>query len=44
MEPHCALKAAKRLFKNKSYYHHNANNRFGFKMDTKILAKIILLV
>ena len=31
MEPHCSLKAAKHLFKNKSYYHHNANNRFGLK-------------
>ena len=31
MEPHCALKAAKHLFKNKGYYHHNANDRFGFK-------------
>ena len=30
MEPHCALKAAKHLFKNKGYYHHNANDRFGF--------------
>jgi hypothetical protein len=29
--PHCALKAAKHLFKNKSYYHHNANDRFGLK-------------
>ncbi len=31
MEPHCSLKAAKHLFKNKSYYHHNANDRFGLK-------------
>ena len=23
------LKAAKHLFKNKCYYHHNANDRFG---------------
>ena len=30
MELHCALKAAKHLFKNKDYYHHNANDRFGF--------------
>jgi hypothetical protein len=29
MEPHCALKEAKHLFKNKGYYHHNANDRFG---------------
>ena len=29
MAPHCALKVAKHLFKNKSYYHHNANDRFG---------------
>ncbi|MBR2458303.1 MAG: hypothetical protein IKB39_03185, partial [Bacteroidaceae bacterium] len=29
MEPHCALKVAKHLFKNKGYYHHNANDRFG---------------
>ena len=32
MEPHCALKAAKHLFKNKGYYHHNANDRFGLKV------------
>ena len=32
MEPHCALKAAKHLFKNKNYYHHNANDRFGFNV------------
>ena len=31
MEPHCALKVAKHLFKNKGYYHHNANDRFGLK-------------
>ena len=31
MDPHCALKAAKHLFKNKSYYHHKANERFGLK-------------
>ena len=31
MEPHCALKPAKHLFKNKGYYHHNANDRFGLK-------------
>ena len=30
MEHHCALKVAKHLFKNKGYYHHNANDRFGF--------------
>ena len=29
MEPHCALNVAKHLFKNKRYYHHNANDRFG---------------
>jgi hypothetical protein len=29
MEPHCALKAAGHLFKNKGCYHHNANDRFG---------------
>ena len=29
MEPNCALKVAKHLFKNKRYYHHNANDRFG---------------
>ena len=29
MEPHCALKAAEHLFKNKGCYHHNANDRFG---------------
>ena len=33
MEPHCALKVAKHLFKNKRYYHHNANDRFGI-MET----------
>ena len=31
MEPHCALKVAKHLLKNKRYYHHNANDRFGLK-------------
>jgi hypothetical protein len=31
MEPHCSLKEAKHLFKNKGYYHHNANDRFGLK-------------
>ena len=31
MEPHCALKAAGHLFKNKGCYHHNANDRFGLK-------------
>ena len=30
MEPHCAFKAPKHLFKNKDYYHRNANDRFGF--------------
>ena len=30
MDPRCALKVAKHLFKNKGYYHHNANDRFGF--------------
>ena len=30
MEPYCALKTAGYLFKNKSCYHHNANDRFGF--------------
>ena len=34
MEPHCALKAAGHLFKNKGCYHHNANDRFGFKENT----------
>ena len=29
MEPHCALKVAKHLFKNKRYYRYNANDRFG---------------
>ena len=32
MEPHCALKVAKHLFKNKGYYHHNANDRFGLNI------------
>ncbi|MCR4837137.1 MAG: hypothetical protein K5899_12290, partial [Bacteroidaceae bacterium] len=31
MEPHCALKASKYLLKNINCYHHNANDRFGFK-------------
>ena len=30
MEPHCAFKAPKHLFKNSNYYRHNANDRFGF--------------
>ena len=30
MEPHCALKTERHLNKNKSCYHHNANDRFGF--------------
>ena len=29
MEPHCSLKVAEHLFKNKGCYHHNANDRFG---------------
>ena len=33
MEPHCALKAAKHLFKNIGYYHHNANDRFGLNNE-----------
>ncbi|MCR4921428.1 MAG: hypothetical protein K5945_06955 [Bacteroidaceae bacterium] len=32
MEPHCALETTKHLFKNKSYYHHNANERFGLNL------------
>ena len=32
MEPHCSLKAAEHLFKNKGCYHHNANDRFGLKV------------
>ena len=31
MEPHCALKTERHLFKNKSCYHHNSNDRFGLK-------------
>ncbi len=34
MEPHCALKAAGHLFKNKGCYHHNANDRYGLKKDS----------
>ena len=30
MEPHCALKTRTHLLKNRSCYHHNANDRFGF--------------
>ena len=33
MPPHCALKVAKHLFKNKSYYHHNANDRCGLNQQ-----------
>ena len=29
MKPHCALKVAKHMFKNKGYYHQNANDLFG---------------
>ena len=29
MEPHCALKTRTHLLKNRSCYHHNANDRFG---------------
>ena len=36
MEPHCALKAPKHLFKNKNYYHHNANDRFGFNLESRL--------
>lgn len=32
IEPHCALKAAKHLFKNNGYYHHNAIDRFGLNI------------
>ena len=28
MEPYCALKVPKHLFKNQGYYHHNINDRF----------------
>ena len=29
MKPYCALKVAKHMFKNKGYYHQNANDLFG---------------
>ena len=29
MEPHCALKTRTHLLKNRSCFHHNANDRFG---------------
>ncbi len=31
------LKAAKHLFKNKCYYHHNANDRFGSESVVRLL-------
>ena len=31
------LKAAKHLFKNKCYYHHNANDRFGSESVIRLL-------
>ena len=39
IQPHCALKAAKHLFKNKDYYHHNANDLFVFKIVSKQVVK-----
>ena len=34
MEPHCALKTRTHLLRNRSRYHHNANDRFGMmKVD-----------
>ena len=33
MEPHCAFKAVKHLFKNKGYYHHNDNDQSGFNVS-----------
>ena len=42
MEPHCALKAAKHLSKNRGYYHHNANDRFGFKENESSKSLILL--
>ena len=38
MEPHYALKVAKYLLKNKRYYHHNANDRFGLKKANRFIA------
>ena len=32
MEPHCALKTKTHLLKNRSRYHHNANDRFGLNL------------
>ena len=45
MEPHCALKAAGHLFKNKGCYHHNANDRFGimknlYNIPSEIRSKV----
>lgn len=39
IQPHCALKAAKHLFKNKDYYHHNTNDLFVFKIVSKQVVK-----
>jgi hypothetical protein len=33
MDPHCALKVTRHLLKNKRHYHHNAIDRFGFKIQ-----------
>ena len=45
MEPHCALKAAGHLFKNKGCYHHNANDRFGLNEFRQVgLLNVVELV
>ena len=47
MEPHCALKVAKHLFKNKSYYHHKANDRFGLNINNnmkKVLLSLMMTI
>ena len=44
MEPHCSLKAAEHLFKNKGCYHHNANDRFGLNsISQKSLCTVQLM-
>ena len=47
MEPHCALKVAKHLFKNKSYYHHKANDLFGLNINNnmkKVLLSLMMTI
>ena len=43
MEPNCALKATRQLFKNKGCYHHKANDRFGLIVQGSHVCTITFL-